>query len=97
MVTASGNLPPERRGINGSGLCHSKDVPQEREICWSPTVGKHEESPNIVVEFILSWGVGIGVHHLLQVWVKFYGNCVPYNGTLVWKVYARIKTPDGSN
>ena len=70
---------------------------RERDICWEHTVRHNEERTDSVGEFIWSWGFGIGGHHLLQVWEKVYGNCVPYKGTLVWKVYARITTSDGSN
>ena len=97
MVTTSDTLPPERIGRNGSAMCNSEDVPQEREICWSPTVGQHEERPDIVGKFRRIWGDGIGGQHLLQVWLKVYVNCVTYKGTLICKVYTRIKTLDRSN
>ena len=77
-------------------MCHPEDVPQEREICWAPTVGQHEEITDSVGKFICIWGVGIGGYHLLQGWGWVYGNCVPYKGTMVWKFYARVKTFNAS-
>ena len=90
MVTTSGTLPHERRGRNGSGMCYYEDVPQEREICWEPTVGYHEEIPDRMGEFIWSLGSGIGGHYILQVWKMF-------TETLVWKIYVRENISDGSN
>ena len=57
----------------------------------------NEEISNRVGELIWSWGVGIERYYLLQGCGKVYGNCVPYKGTMVWKVYVRLKTLDGGN
>ena len=97
MVHFSGTIPSERRGGNWSGLCYIEDVTNERETCWEPTVRHHVERTDSMGLFIWRCGVGNRIYHLLQGWGNFYGNCVLHKGTMVWKIYVRLKTIYGSN
>ena len=97
LFPTSGTLLPKILGVIGSGLCYLEDFPQEREICWAPTVVQHEEMPDGMEEFIWRWSVGIGRYHLLQGWEKVYVNCMPCKWEMVSKVYVRFKASDSRN
>ena len=97
MVTTSGTLIPERRDINGSGMCHSENVPKERDICWAPTVGQHEKRNGSVGDIYGAGVLGLGDTIYSIDGKRFTETVCPTRGTWFGSCYVMIKTLDRSN
>ena len=63
LVSTSGYLSVERRGGNGIVMCNFGVVCKKGRICWTTTMGQHEEIPNDMSQSIYSCSVGNGRHH----------------------------------
>ena len=66
VITSYGYLSVEVRFGDGSGMCNIDIVSQKGEICWTYTMGQHEEIPDVMGQYIWIWSVGNGGHHFYK-------------------------------
>ena len=52
-------------------------------VCWTSTMGKNEEIPNYMGQYICIWSVGNGGQYFCKGRLKFHGDCVSYSGSVV--------------
>ena len=78
VITSYGYLSVEVRFGDGSVMCNIEIVSQKGEICWTYTMGQHEESPDVMGQYMWIWSVGNREHHFCKGTLKSSQiQCVP--------------------
>ena len=80
-----GTYPLKGGGVDGSGMCNLEVFSQKGYICCKYTMGHHEESPNIMGQYIWSWIVGNGGHYFSRDGKKFTNTACPNRGLWLGK------------
>ena len=62
-IPSYGYISVEGRVVDRIGMCNSEVVSQKGGICWTSTMGQHEESPYGMGQYIWIWSVGNGGRH----------------------------------
>ena len=70
MITSYGYLSVEGIGVDGIGMCNLEVVSEKQGICFTYTMGQHEEIPDGMSQYIWSWSVGNGGHPFCKGTVK---------------------------
>ena len=63
-----------------SGICNLEVFSHKGYICWKYAMGPHEESTNIMGQYIWSWSVGNGGHYFSRDSKKFTDTVCPTRG-----------------